>query len=105
MDLEVFWAQLAEDKLFDIFTFYKQKASEKVAIEIINEIVDATIDLDKNPKIGQIEEFLIDRREEFRYLVSSNYKIIYYINTEAKRIIIANIFDARRNPEKLNETK
>ena len=105
MDLAVFWSQLAEDKLFDIFTFYKQKASEKVATKIINEIVDATIDLDKNPKIGQIEEFLIDRKEEFRYLVSSNYKIIYYINTEAKRIIIANIFDARQNPEKLNETK
>jgi len=105
MDLAVFWSQLAEDKLFDIFTFYKQKASEKVATKIINEIVDATIDLDKNPKIGQIEQFLIDRKEEFRYLVSSNYKIIYYINTEAKRIIIANIFDARQNPEKLNETK
>ena len=105
MDLEVFWAQLAEDKLFDIFTFYKQKASEKVATKIINEIVDATIDLDKNPKIGQIEEFLTDRKEEFRYLVSSNYKIIYYINTETKRIIIANVFDARQNPEKLNETK
>ena len=105
MDLAVFWSQLAEDKLFDIFTFYKQKASEKVATKIINEIVDATIDLDKNPKIGQIEQFLIDRKEEFRNLVSSNYKIIYYINTEAKRIIIANIFDARQNPEKLNETK
>ena len=105
MDLEVFWAQLAEDKLFDIFTFYKQKVSEKVATKIINEIVDATIDLDKNPKTGQIEEFLTDRKEEFRYLVSSNYKIIYYINTETKRIIIANIFDARQNPEKLNETK
>ena len=38
MDLEVFWAQLAEDKLFDIFTFYKQKASEKVATKIINEM-------------------------------------------------------------------
>ena len=105
MDLAVFWSQLAEDKLFDIFTFYKQKASEKVATKIINEIVDATIDLDKNPKIGQIEQFLIDRKEEFRYLVSSNYKIIYYINLQTNRIIIANIFDARQNPEKLNETK
>ena len=105
MDLEIFWAQLAEDKLFDIFTFYKQKAGKKVATKIINEIVDATIDLNNNPKIGQREEFLINRKEEFRYLVSSNYKIIYYINTETKRIIIANIFDARQNPQKLNETK
>lgn len=55
--------------------------------------------------MGQIEEFLIERPQEFRYLISSNYKIIYYINMESERIIIANIFDTRQNPIKLNETR
>ena len=105
MGLKIFWTQFAEDKLQDIFYYYKEKAGIKTARKIINEIIDKTINLDESPKIGQIEEFLQDRPQEFRYLVSTNYKIIYYINLETERIIIANVFDARQNPDKLVETK
>lgn len=105
MELEIFWTQFAEDKLQDIFYYYKLKAGIKVAKTITTEIVDKTINLANNPKIGQIEEFLIERSQEFRYLVSTNYKIIYYINLETERVVIANVFDTRQNPEKLNETK
>lgn len=105
MELKIFWSQLAEDQLMDIFQYYKLKAGVKIAKKIVNEIVDKTIDIDKNPKFGQTEELLKDRIQEFRYLVSSNYKIIYYINLETQRIVIANVFDTRQNPEKLSETK
>ena len=105
MGLKIFWTQFAEDKLQDIFYYYKEKAGIKTARKIVNEITDKTINLDENPKIGQIEEFLQDKPQEFRYLVSTNYKIIYYINSETERIIIANVFDARQNPDKLVETK
>lgn len=104
MEIEIFWSQLAENKLQDIFDYYKVKAGLKTARKIVNQIVDRTIDLDKNPKIGVLEELLADRIQEFRYLVVSNYKIIYYINEEKRRIIIANVFDTRQNPEKLQET-
>lgn len=60
--------------------------------------------LEQNYKIGQLEELLKDQRQEFRYLVSGNYKIIYYINFETNKVIIANIFDSRQNPAKLNKT-
>lgn len=98
MELEIFWTQFAEDKLQDIFYYYKLKAGIKVAKTITTEIVDKTINLANNPKIGQIEEFLIERSQEFRYLVSTNY-------LETERLFIANVFDTRQNPEKLNETK
>ena len=105
MELEIFWTQLAENKLKDIFNYYKTKAGIKIAKKITTEIIDKTLKLDENPKIGQIEEFLISRKQEFRYLVSTNYKIIYYINLETKRIVIANVFDTRQNPIKLKETE
>lgn len=105
MELEIFWTQLAENKLQDIFHYYKHKVSLKTAHKIVSEIINKTIDLDKNTEIGQIEEFLIERPQKFRYLISSNYKIIYYINMEAERILIVNVFDTRQNPIKLNETK
>lgn len=105
MGLKIFWSQFAEDQLYDIFQYYKFKAGIKIAKKIINEIVDKTLILDENSKIGQIEELLVERKQEFRYLVSGNYKIIYYINSKTDKIIIANIFDSRQNPLKLNDTE
>ncbi|MBA5791697.1 type II toxin-antitoxin system RelE/ParE family toxin [Flavobacterium sp. xlx-214] len=88
MGLEILWSKFAEDKLQDIFYYYKYKVSLKTARKIINETVDKTIDLDKNPKIGQIEELLAERPQEFRYLVTGNYKIIYYINFDTRRKLL-----------------
>ncbi|MEN4760093.1 type II toxin-antitoxin system RelE/ParE family toxin [Chryseobacterium sp. C39-AII1] len=104
MGLDIFWTQLAENKLYDIFQYYKFKAGAKTAKKIINKIIDKTLILEENSKAGQVEELLSERKHEFRYLVSSNYKIIYYINFETNKIIIANIFDKRQNPSKLKET-
>lgn len=103
MGLKIFWSQLAEDKLEDIFNYYKIKAGIKVAKEIVYGIVDQTIDLNKNPKIGQLEDLLKNRPEEFRYLIYTNYKIIYRINQEENRVVIANTFDTRQYPQKIED--
>jgi len=103
MELTVYWSQLAEDKLDDIFNYYKIKANKSTAQKLINGIVDATIDLDKNPLVGQKEPLLVDKIHEFRYLVYKNYKIIYWINKQYRRIEIANVFDCRQNPVKINK--
>lgn len=104
MELEIFWSELAENKLRDIFDYYKMKAGLKTAHKIANQIVDKTLLLTENPHVGPIEELLSERPQEFRYLVSTNYKVIYYINFETKRIVIANVFDVRQNPQKMDET-
>jgi plasmid stabilization system protein ParE len=101
MELEVFWSNFAKNKLEEIFDFYKLKASLKVAKKIVNGIVNQTIDLNKTPARGQIEDIFKDDDREFRYLVYTNYKIVYYINLKTNQIIIANVFDTRQNPEKL----
>jgi plasmid stabilization system protein ParE len=103
MELEVYWLQFAEDKLHDIYTFHKIKASNRISTKLINGIIDSTIDLEKHPEKGQIESTLSHRKQNFRYLVFKNYKIIYWINKLFGRIEIANIFDTRQNPSKINE--
>ncbi|MFV0530435.1 MAG: type II toxin-antitoxin system RelE/ParE family toxin [Flavobacteriales bacterium] len=105
MELEVYWLELAENKLEDIYSYYSIKASEKIAQKLINGIVDRTIGLEKQPKKGAVELTLKHKEQEFRYLIFKNYKIIYWINYEFGRIEIANVFDTRQDPEKLNETK
>ena len=105
MELEVYWLELAESKLEDIYSYYLIKANKKTALNLINGIIDSTIGIEKQPEIGQLEISLNHRKQEFRYLVYKNYKIVYWINYNYKRIEIANVFDTRQNPEKILETK
>lgn len=101
MELEVFWSNSAKNKLEEIFDYYKLKVSLKVANKIVNGIVNRTINLNKTPITGQVEENTKDDEREFRYLVYTNYIVVYYINLKTNQIIIANDFDTRKNPEKL----
>ncbi len=104
MELEVYWLELAENKLEDIYIYYSVKASERVAKKLINGIVDSTIGIEKQPEIGQIEISLKHRKQEFRYLVFKNHKIVYWINYDFKRIEITTVFDTRQDPQKIKET-
>lgn len=105
MELEVYWLELAESKLEDIYSYYSIKASKKIAQKLVNGIIDRTIGIEKQPKKGAVETSLKHREQEFRYLVFKNYKIVYWINYEFGRIEIANVFDTRQDPKKINETK
>lgn len=100
--MKIFWTAFAKRELRNIFDYYKIKASPKIAQNLVIEIVEKTNALDFQSKIGQKEELLSDRKENFRYLVSKNYKII---NEEKNRIEIVDIFDTRQNPLKIEREK
>lgn len=104
MGLEVYWLQLAEDKLLDIYTYYRSKAGKKIAQQLVNGIVDTTVGLEKQPEIGQVENSLSERSQQFRYLVFKNYKIVYRINKKRNLVEIANVFDVNQDPAKIEET-
>lgn len=76
---KVLWTYSAIEKLEGIFEHYKADGGLTVARNIVNKIVDKTILLGSHPKIGQVEELLIGRSEEYRTLIEGNYKIIYWI--------------------------
>lgn len=105
MELEVYWLEFAESKLDDIYDYYSIRASKKVAKNLVSAIIDSTITLASQPLIGQVEENLKSRPEEFRYLVYKNYKIIYWINNDQNRIEIVDVFDTRQNPIKISRNK
>jgi plasmid stabilization system protein ParE len=105
MELTVYWTRFAESKLDKIFEYYETKISTLTARKLIAGIIDKTIGLEKKPYIGQEEELLTDRPQNFRYLVYKSYKIIYWINQDKNRIDIANVFDTRQNPVKIRDLK
>lgn len=101
--MKVFWTQFAEDKLEDVYLYYCEKAGQSIAIKLVNELITKSLELELNPLIGQKESLLINRIQEFRYLVHKNYKLIYLVNQDKKRIEIINLFDCRQNPQELNK--
>lgn len=102
MELEVYWTQFAEDKLTDIFEYYHFNTGVKVAQNLVNGIIDESLKLRTNPFIGQKEDLLLNRVQEYRYLVFNNYKIIYWIDDINKIIFVSHVFDTRQNPIKMD---
>ncbi len=101
MGLKVFWTETAIEQLENIFDYLKYRASIKIAHRQVTRLIDRTIQLEEQPQSGQMEELLINRKNEYRYLVEGNYKIIYWV--EDKYIKIASVFDTRQNPKRLEE--
>mgnify|MGYP000843956238 FL=1 len=105
MELEIYWTDFSKKELKNIFNYYKEKASLNVAKTIVNGITTEAKKLIKQPTIGQEEELLENDSRNFRYLVSTNYKIVYWINLEKNRIEIFDVFDTRQSPIKMKRTK
>jgi len=101
MVLEIYWTDFAKNELQSIFDFYKLRAGLNIARKLVTGISKAVLGLSNQPNIGQKEELLANRLEEFRYLVYKNYKIIYWINSEQHGIEIVDVFDTRQNPVKM----
>ena len=103
MEMIVLWTDSAIADLQEIHDYFISVASLKVANKITNSIVDKSILLENNPRIGQVEELLKHRKEEIRYIVDGHYKIVYFIDDNY--VIIATVFDCRKDPKILENTK
>ena len=99
MEIIVLWSDSAISELQAIHDYYLTKANLKVAHKIVNSIVDKSLLLSDNPRMGQVEELLKHRKDEIRYLVEGNYKIVYTIKGHI--VLIASVFDCRQDPKKL----
>lgn len=105
MELTVYWTNFAKKELKKIFYYHRDNVSLKIAVQITKQIVSDTFILKTFPEAGPAEELLKDRIQNFRYIISTNYKIIYWINSNKNRIEIVDVFDTRQNPEKIKRKK
>ncbi len=102
MKYTVIWSSFSEKLIDNIFNYYQQKTkSYNIAKSVIKKILKAPDCLMNNPKIGQKEPLLENRNIEYRYIIASNYKLIYYIDDTANTINIVDVFDTRQNPTKM----
>jgi plasmid stabilization system protein ParE len=96
--MKVFWSKTALAQLKTI-SFHSSFSSTK---NLSDKIVDRTALLQKFPEMGSIQNLTqktkIHKKQEYRYLVEGNYKILYYITKHTIRISL--IFHTSQEPEK-----
>ena len=105
MAFKIIWSDFAEMELDKIFEYYIENAILQFSKNVITKIILEPNKILSHPEITQIEELLLDRENEYRYLICDNYKIVYSIDSKQKRIMIADVFDTRQNPAKIKRTK
>jgi len=103
MELKIYWTDFSKTELQKIFYYYKETTSLTIAKKLILGIENKTTILKTSPRIGPKEELLKNRKQEFRYLVFKNYKIIYWVNRNENRVEISDVFDTRQNPVKMQK--
>jgi plasmid stabilization system protein ParE len=52
MELTVYWTEFAEDKLEDVFSYFIEKASLRFAQQLVEELIDRSLELTTNPLMG-----------------------------------------------------
>ena len=105
MELKIFWTDFSRNELRAIFNYYNEIVGLKTARKMVLGITNEVLKLKVQPEIGQKEELLIDRQQEFRYLLYKNYKLIYWVNSLEKRVEITDVFDTRQNPVKIQRNR
>lgn len=100
MELKVLWTDRAKNDLKDIFIFYSEVVSKKIANSITKSIVRRSLDLKLNPFLGVTDEYLIHKTKCYRSIIEGNYKIVYFVDKDS--VNIATVFDCRQNPIKLS---
>ena len=105
MRFKVVWSDFADERIDEIFEYYKTEAGLKIAKKLVLNLIKAPNILIDNPNVGQMEDLLIGRKEKYRYLLHNNYKIIYSVDTGKRHIKIADVFDTRQNPIKIVRNK
>jgi plasmid stabilization system protein ParE len=76
-----------------------------VAEKLVDGIINTTLTIENQHEIGQIKNSLRTRKQKIRYLVYKNYKIIYWVNYDFKRIEIVTVFDTSQDPSNIIEIK
>jgi len=105
MDYSILWSDYAILELNKIFDYYCEKAGYGVAVHIYTAIVSEADRLLIDPETYPLEDNLLDRENQYRYIICDNYKVIYSIDKPAGYIEIADVFDTRQNPFKIKRTK
>ena len=98
--MKIQWSNTA---LIDLDTIYNfiARHSKKYAAKEVEKILESTGQIIDFPLSGIEIKFKEKQARKYRFIVLSNYKIVYSIRDND--ILIETVFDTRQNPRKLRK--
>ena len=98
--MRVLWLRHAEEALYRTEAYILKEYGQNVSDRFIKEVRDVAYLLEKMPELGHLEPLLSHHEQGYRSIVINRLnKLIYYIKDQT--ILIAAIWDCRREPKKL----
>lgn len=91
--VKLVWTTCARKQLKNIKQYYKEMASEKVAMSIILQIQQTAQLLTDQPCLGKLEPALINEPEGFRSIIEGNYKIVYWVEKTQYVLLLCSTLD------------
>jgi plasmid stabilization system protein ParE len=99
--MRIYWEDEASNDLEKIQEFLEIHFGKNFANKVIDKIFTKTELLENFTEMGTIQQSIQDKGLSIRYLVESNYKILYQINASKGLVEILAIFDTRQDPSKM----
>ena len=96
---KIYWTDTAKASIEIIFNYYKENVSLSIARKIKDAIFEDVKIRKTHEFVGVKEPSLANFEIEYRYFVSGNYKLIYFV--EGEKVIISLVLDTRQNPHNL----
>ncbi len=98
--MTVIWAERAEQALHSVEEYIKRDFGEQARLKFMQKAEATAGQLASFPHYGKIEPLLAHRQKSYRsVVVTKQSKLIYYV--ESERIVIADFWECRREPESL----
>ena len=98
--MRVLWLRHAEEALYRTEAYILKEYGQNVSDRFIKEVRDVAYLLEKMPELGHFEPLLSHHEQGYRSIVINRLnKLIYYIKDQT--VLIAAIWDCRREPKKL----
>lgn len=103
--VEIKWTRFAEKCLDEIYDYILEETHSKdIARKVVLALIKSTEQLKKFPNSGNIEPLLKKFKQNHRYLVEGNYKVIYQYDG-GQQVIITDVFHTKQNPVKIHRKK
>jgi len=98
-EYDICWDSEAGKQFKKIYKYIKKNISEKTANKIRKQITDRIDELRFQPERFPQEPLLSHRKENYRFILVSPYKLIYEFTNSEVRILF--IYSTKQNPKKI----
>ena len=100
---EINIADSAWDDIYDVFSYLRRNAGESTAQNVRKGLIAEVRKLEKFPTGFPIQHNISSKQRTFRFLMKWKYKIIFFVDEDAKVIRVIAVRHSSQNPDSLKD--